>query len=200
MRPVPLFRGVSVPAIAMPVPFRESPEPAPSSVVDQEVRFGIFATILGPMLVAGTIHGVSHVAFGDDSTHLEQEFHGAFAASRVKRDDAAVSSWARSISAQLEGRARTIDIPVDVAGTPFQQRVWTELRRIPFGELRSYQELAVLIGNPSAARAVASACASNRVAIVIPCHRVIRGTGELGGYRWGVERKQRLLDAERGTA
>ena len=106
-------------------------------------------------------------------------------------------SWAGDIAAQLEGRARAIDIPIDVSGTPFQQRVWTELRRIPFGELRSYQELAVTMGQPTAARAVAGACASNRLAVVIPCHRVIRVTGELGGYRWGIERKRKLLDIER---
>ena len=165
-----------------------------------ELRYGVFATVLGPMLVAGTIHGVSHVAFGDDSCQLEAEFHEAFAPASATRDDTHVAPWARSISAQLDGKARAIDVPIDVTGTPFQQRVWTELRRIPFGELRSYQELAVLIGRPTAARAVAGACASNRVAVIIPCHRVIRGTGELGGYRWGVERKQKLLDAERENA
>jgi AraC family transcriptional regulator of adaptative response/methylated-DNA-[protein]-cysteine methyltransferase len=165
-----------------------------------EVDYGIFATVLGPMLVAGTIHGVSHVAFGDDSAQLEQDLHEASAPATARRDDARVASWAKAISAQLEGKARTIDVPVDVAGTPFQQRVWTELRHIPFGELRSYQELAIMVGQPTAARAVASACARNKVAVVIPCHRVVRGTGELGGYRWGVERKQQLIDAERGTA
>ena len=165
-----------------------------------EVCYGVFATVLGPMLVAGTIHGVSHVAFGDDSARLEVEFHEACAPTLATRDDSQVAPWARSISEQLNGKARAIDVPVDVAGTPFQQRVWTELRRIPFGELRSYQELAVLIGQPTAARAVASACARNKVAVVIPCHRVIRGTGELGGYRWGVARKQKLLDAERRNA
>lgn len=165
-----------------------------------DVHYGVFSTVLGPMLVAGTLHGVSHVAFGDDTAQLEHEFHHSFAPARTLRDDSQVASWARSISAQLEGQAKAIDVPVDVHGTPFQQRVWTELRRIPFGQLRSYQELAISIGRPTAARAVAGACASNRVAVVIPCHRVIRGTGQLGGYRWGVERKQKLLDAERSNA
>lgn len=165
-----------------------------------DVHYGVFATVLGPMLVAGTLHGVSHVAFGDDSAQLEQELLESFAPATAKRDDSRVAAWARSISAQLEGKAKAIDVPVDVHGTPFQHRVWTELRRIPFGELRSYQELAISIGQPTAARAVAGACASNRVAVVIPCHRVIRGTGELGGYRWGVERKRKLLDTERDQA
>lgn len=171
-----------------------------SAVDGHEVRFGLFATVLGQMIVAGTAQGVCHVAFGDDGTLLEQALVEAFANAAVQRDDASVSSWARSISAQLDGKATTIDLPLDVSGTLFQQRVWTELRRIPFGELRSYQELAVSIGQPTAARAVAGACANNRVAVVIPCHRVIRGTGELGGYRWGVERKQKLLDLERPGA
>jgi len=164
------------------------------------VRFGIFATVLGQMIVAGSAQGVCHVAFGDDNALLEQQVRELFAGASVQRDDTSVASWARSISAQLEGKATAVDVPLDVHGTPFQQRVWTELRRIPFGELRSYQELAVSIGQPTAARAVAGACASNRVAVVIPCHRVIRGTGELGGYRWGVERKQKLLDLERAGA
>ncbi|HEY5489854.1 MAG TPA: methylated-DNA--[protein]-cysteine S-methyltransferase [Gemmatimonadaceae bacterium] len=174
---------------------------APQQVaVVHEVRFGIFATVLGPMLVAGTALGVCHVSFGDDEACLLDELRTDRAAASLSRDNAGVTSWAEDITAQLEGRARAINVPIDVSGTPFQQRVWTELRRIPFGELRSYQELAVIIGQPTAARAVASACASNRLAVVIPCHRVIRGTGKLGRYRWGIERKQKLLDAERGGA
>jgi len=189
-----------VTAISIPDSPRTSPDPTGQAVAGHEVHFGIFATVLGPMLVAGTLHGVCHVSFGDDESLLEQELRQGFSRATLRRDDSRVASWAKSISAQLEGKAKAIDIPLEVSGTPFQQRVWTELRRIPFGELRSYQELAVMIGQPTAARAVASACASNRVAVVIPCHRVIRGTGELGGYRWGVERKQKLLGIERQGA
>lgn len=194
------LRGALVTAISLPHSPRTLPHTAWEAVDGQEVHFGIFATVLGPMLVAGTLHGVCRVAFGDDEALLEQELRQGLSRVTLRRDDSSVASWARSISAQLEGQARAINIPLDVSGTPFQQRVWTELRRIPFGELRSYQELAVIIGQPTAARAVAGACASNRVAVVIPCHRVIRGTGELGGYRWGVERKQKLLDLERPGA
>jgi AraC family transcriptional regulator of adaptative response/methylated-DNA-[protein]-cysteine methyltransferase len=177
-----------------------SPDAPWQAAAIHEVRFGVFSTVLGPMLVAGTPHGLCHVSFGDDESRLEEELRAERAPDSLSRDDASVAAWARDISAQLEGKAMVNDIPVDVPGTPFQQRVWTELRRIPFGELRSYQELAVMIGQPTAARAVASACAHNKVAVVIPCHRVIRGTGELGGYRWGVERKQKLLDIERRGA
>lgn len=187
-------------AISISDSLRLTPDPTSQAVAGQEVRFGIFATVLGPMLVAGTLHGVCHVSFGDDDSLLEQGLHQGLSRVTLRRDDSSVTSWARSISAQLEGQAKAIDIPLDVSGTPFQQRVWTELRRIPFGELRSYQELAIIIGQPTAARAVAGACASNRVAVVIPCHRVIRGTGDLGGYRWGVERKRKLLDIERPGA
>lgn len=177
-----------------------SPEAPRQVAAGHEVHFGIFATVLGPMLVAGTPRGVCRVFFGDDETLLLDELRADCAPASLSRDEASVALWAGDIAAQLEGRAKVIDIPVDVSGTPFQQRVWTELRRIPFGQLRSYQELAVTMGQPTAARAVAGACASNRVAVVIPCHRVIRGTGELGGYRWGIERKRKLLDIERQGA
>ena len=162
-----------------------------------EISFGLFDTPLGTMIIAGTSHGVCHVAFGDDPGTLEQALRAEFSRATVTRDESTVRSWAADIIAQLEGTVRQVELPLDVPGTPFQHRVWTELRRIPFGELRSYQELAVTIGRPSAARAVARACASNRVAVVIPCHRVVRGTGALGGYRWGLERKQQLIDSER---
>jgi len=177
-----------------------SPEANRQVAAGYEVHFGIFATVLGSMLVAGTALGVCHVSFGDDEACLLDELRADRAAASLSRDEASVASWAEDITAQLEGRARAINVPIDVSGTPFQQRVWTELRHIPFGQLRSYQEIAVTMGQPTAARAVAGACASNRVAVVIPCHRVIRGSGELGGYRWGIERKQKFLDAERGWA
>lgn len=187
-------------ATSIPDSPRMSPKDPRQVSVGHELRFGIFATVLGPMLVAGTALGVCHVAFGDDEALLLNELRVDRTAASLSRDDASVASWAEDISAQLEGRSRAINAPVDVSGTPFQQRVWTELRRIPFGQVRSYQELAVTIGQPTAARAVAGACASNRLAVIIPCHRVIRGTGELGGYRWGVERKRKLLDIERRGA
>jgi AraC family transcriptional regulator of adaptative response/methylated-DNA-[protein]-cysteine methyltransferase len=165
-----------------------------------EIGFGLFDTPLGTMIIAGTSHGVCHVAFGDDPGALEQALRAEFSRATLTRDASVVQAWAADIIAQLEGRVRQVDLPLDVAGTPFQQQVWTELRRIPFGEMRSYQELAVTIGRPTAARAVARACASNRVAVVIPCHRVVRGTGALGGYRWGLERKRKLLETERAVS
>jgi len=168
--------------------------------VGHELRYGIFQTVLGLMLVAGTAHGVCHVSFGSDARTLESALRSEFWQATIERDDSRIEPWAESIRHQLDGRATAIDLPLDVPGTPFQERVWTALRRIPFGEHRSYQELAITIGRPTAARAVARACASNRVAVIIPCHRVVRGTGALGGYRWGLDRKQKLLDIERSAA
>jgi O-6-methylguanine DNA methyltransferase len=106
--------------------------------------------------------------------------------------------WTEALSAHLQGASPRLDLPLDIQATAFQMRVWDYLRTIPYGEVRSYGEVAAGIGRPSAVRAVARACAANRVALVIPCHRVIRAGGDTGGYRWGVERKQALLARERG--
>jgi AraC family transcriptional regulator of adaptative response/methylated-DNA-[protein]-cysteine methyltransferase len=105
----------------------------------------------------------------------------------------------RALAAYLDGGATALDLPLDVRGTAFQMRVWRYLQTIPYGEVQSYSEVAHGIGQPSAVRAVAQACASNTIALAIPCHRVIRGNGELGGYRWGLERKRTLIDRERGS-
>ena len=106
----------------------------------------------------------------------------------------------RALTRHLEGKQPDLTLPLDIRATAFQMRVWNYLQSIPYGEVQSYGEVAEGIGQPSASRAVARACASNRVALVIPCHRVIRGTGELGGYRWGLERKRVLIDRERQRA
>jgi AraC family transcriptional regulator of adaptative response/methylated-DNA-[protein]-cysteine methyltransferase len=110
---------------------------------------------------------------------------------------AAFEVWIVALKRHLAGQQPRLDLPLDIRATAFQMRVWTYLQSIPYGEVQSYGEVAEAIGQPTAVRAVARACASNRVALAIPCHRVIRGTGELGGYRWGLERKRVLLDLER---
>ena len=160
----------------------------------------LITTVLGPMLVAGTPRGVCHVSFGDDETLLEQEFARRSETTSPLRDEDGVALWAHELAEYLAGKSRTISLPLDVEGTPFQKIVWAELCRIPFGARCSYREVAIAIGRPKAARAVARACASNRVAVLIPCHRVVRETGALGGYRWGIERKQQLLEAEHTRA
>lgn len=161
---------------------------------------------LGRLLVAATAQGVSAVTLGDDDAQLVE----ALAAEYPRAERAEVSRhaldaddplrlWTDAIVRALEGRTGTADVPTDVAGTPFQQRVWDALRAIPAGETRSYTEVAAAIGAPRAVRAVAGACASNHLAFVIPCHRVVREDGSLGGYRWGLERKRQLLAREHGV-
>ncbi len=155
-------------------------------------------TALGPLLVAATERGVCRVALGEDGAALEADLLAEFPAARVVQDKSGtLHGWVSSILAYLDGREPDLDLPLDIRATAFQRRVWQELQRIPFGKTRSYGEVARRIGEPKATRAVAQACGKNPVALVIPCHRVVREDGELGGYRWGVERKQALLERER---
>lgn len=125
---------------------------------------------------------------------------GEFRAASIERDDAGLQEWIAPVVRHLEGADTGLAVPVDLQGTAFQIKVWRALRDIPHGVTRSYAEVAAAIGRPSAARAVARACASNKAALVVPCHRVVRGNGAQGGYRWGTERKQHLLEQERTRA
>ena len=160
------------------------------------ITFAIAPTPLGKMLVAATERGLCAVRFGNDATELEHGLREEFHSARLYRDDAAMERYAHLLVANLRGENITVDLPLDVRATAFQKRVWEMLRQIPRGETRSYTEIARAIGDPHAVRAVARACASNPVAIAVPCHRVVRSDGELAGYRWGVERKKKLLAAE----
>ena len=166
-----------------------------------EIEYVIARTSLGTLLVAATERGVCAVTLGDDPAALENALASEFPAAKRTRVAAPASSlgvWVAEIVASIDGERNSADIPVDVQASAFQWKVWRELQKIPFGETRSYTDVARAIGSPRSARAVASACANNRVAVVIPCHRVVRTGGALGGYRWGLERKQRLLERERG--
>ena len=125
---------------------------------------------------------------------------GEFRAASIERDDTGLQEWIAPVVRHLEGADTGLAVPVDLQGAAFQIQVWRALRDIPHGVTRSYSEVAAAIGRPSAARAVARACASNKAALVVPCHRVVRGNGALGGYRWGTERKQHLLEQERTRA
>jgi len=154
-------------------------------------------TSLGRLLVAATERGVCRVALGDTAPALEADLIAEFPAARVVQDKSGkLHGWVTAILAYLEGREPDLDLPLDIRATAFQRRVWQELQKIPFGQTRSYAEIAKRIGQPTAARAVARACATNPAALVIPCHRVVREDGDLGGYRWGVERKEALLKME----
>ena len=151
---------------------------------------------LGVMLVAATRRGLCAVRFGDDAPQLERELRQEFHAAGIHRDDKALREFVNAILPAMKEKAAFIDVPLDIRATAFQRKVWDALRRIPRGETRSYREIARQIGDPAATRAVARACASNPVAVVIPCHRVVRENGGLSGYRWGVQRKQKLLRVE----
>jgi AraC family transcriptional regulator of adaptative response/methylated-DNA-[protein]-cysteine methyltransferase len=151
---------------------------------------------LGRVLVAATERGICALSIGDRDSDLETALVAEYPRATIRRDEDALSSALDAVIAHLRDRAPLPTLALDVLGSPFQRRVWQELRAIPIGEQRSYGELAASVGKPGAARAVASACAANRTAIVIPCHRVVRADGEPGGYRWGTERKRALLSAE----
>jgi AraC family transcriptional regulator of adaptative response/methylated-DNA-[protein]-cysteine methyltransferase len=154
---------------------------------------------LGFLLAATTARGVCSVALGDDETQLESDLRREFSAAQITRDAKKMRPILEPILYFLEKGTRP-DLPLNVRATAFQRRVWQELCAIPCGQTRSYSQVAAQIGQPAAARAVARACASNSVALLIPCHRVVRENGELSGYRWGIERKQKLLKAEREFA
>jgi AraC family transcriptional regulator of adaptative response/methylated-DNA-[protein]-cysteine methyltransferase len=151
---------------------------------------------LGWLLVAATEQGICRISFGDSTASLERALRSEFPAAAVARGDGALEAWVARLLAHLDGRAPRIDLPLDVAATAFQRRVWEALQRIPYGTTRSYSEVARAIGRPAAARAVARACATNPAPLVIPCHRVVREDGTLGGYRWGLKRKRALLERE----
>ena len=163
-----------------------------------QVRFATVAVPLGRLLVAMTDEGVCAVELGDTDIELERVLRVNFSGAQISRVPATTNEWVTQIVAQTRGHAATADIPLDVQGTAFQWKVWKALQQIPVGQTRSYADVAKQIGKPKAVRAVAGACARNPVAIVVPCHRVVRTDGELGGYRWGVDRKKQLLDLERG--
>jgi len=160
------------------------------------IDFTIAKSKLGLMLLAATERGVCMLGFGDDRTRLEQELRDQFGAADLVRNDERLSSYVAVVRDHLDGRILELDLPLDVKATAFQRKVWEQLRRIPYGQEVSYSELAARVGSPGSARAVARACATNPVAIAVPCHRVVRKGHELGGYRWGVERKHKLLSNE----
>lgn len=161
------------------------------------IRYASAPTPLGIALVAATGKGICRIAFGDDAAPLVASLRADFAnAASIDEDPPSIAPFLAQIDAYLRGSRERFDLPLDIAATAFQQRVWDALQRIPYGETRSYTEVAQTLGVPRAVRAVASACASNPVALAIPCHRVVQKGGSLAGYRWGLARKAALLDAE----
>lgn len=161
------------------------------------IRFiTVQSSYLGWVLVAATDRGVCSVTLGENPARLQEELRKKFPHGELQGTDPAFAQVAAKVLAFIESPRAGCDLPLDVQGSAFQQRVWMELRKIPAGTTMSYRELAARIGSPKAVRAVATACAANPVAVVVPCHRVVRSDGNLAGYRWGLERKRALLERE----
>jgi AraC family transcriptional regulator, regulatory protein of adaptative response / methylated-DNA-[protein]-cysteine methyltransferase len=169
-----------------------------------EISYALAETPLGLVMIGATDRGLCFLEFGENAEELleslEQEYPAATRVAMAKPYSEEFVGWMQALAGYLEGERAPGKMPLALHGTAFQLKVWQYLQTIPAGSAQSYAEVAAGIGQPRAARAVASACAANRIAVVIPCHRVIRGDGGLGGYRWGLERKRALLDAERRTA
>lgn len=164
----------------------------------EQIHYACAETFVGSMLLAATARGVCALRFGEAS-ELVAELHREFPRATIREDVARLKPYIQMVQAHLTGAA--LDLPLDLKGTAFQERVWAALRSIPRGEVRSYKQVAELIGEPKSTRAVARACATNPVALAVPCHRVVRANGDLSGYRWGLRRKEALLRAEqRSTA
>jgi AraC family transcriptional regulator of adaptative response/methylated-DNA-[protein]-cysteine methyltransferase len=161
------------------------------------IRYSVVPSPLGTLLVAATERGICKIGLGDSAAALERDLRREFPAAHIARDTGRMDAWVQTILAHLAGTEPHLDLPLDIRATAFQQKVWAALRKIPYGSTRSYQAVARSIGSPRATRAVARACATNPVALVIPCHRVVREDGDVGGYRWGAEKKEALLKRER---
>ena len=171
-----------------------------------EIAYSIVDSALGRIIVAGTRRGICFAALGASDRRLVAELRADYPRASIRitepshrRGDSRVGKWARAIANYVAGRAKMPAPPMDIRGTPFQFSVWNQLRAIPAGQTRSYTEIARRIGRPRAIRAVGTANGANPIAIVIPCHRAIRASGHLGGYRWGLDRKRKLLAMEART-
>ena len=160
------------------------------------IRFAIGACSLGEILVAATQRGVCAILLGDDSQEVLNELQDRFPHAELIGGDRDFEKLVGQVLAFVESPQLGVDLPLDIQGTAFQKRVWQAIRKIPLGETQSYSEIAQAIGSPAAARAVANACAANPLAVVIPCHRVVRNDGSVAGYRWSVERRKELLELE----
>jgi AraC family transcriptional regulator of adaptative response/methylated-DNA-[protein]-cysteine methyltransferase len=164
------------------------------------IRYTFTNSPLGRMLIAATDKGICAIQFADSDDELEHGLKHEFPFALRRRDDAAMRPWKEDLLRHLRGQKLTAALPLDIQATAFQRKVWAYLQTIPLGATRSYRDVARAIGQPTASRAVARACATNPVAVAIPCHRVVRESGEMGGYRWGLERKQALLQMEQEQA
>jgi AraC family transcriptional regulator of adaptative response/methylated-DNA-[protein]-cysteine methyltransferase len=164
-----------------------------------KIGYSIAKSSLGKILVAATERGISAVYLGDSDTKLVKELHNEYPRAEISPAAESFEKWVHEIVERVEGKPPRMELPLDLQATAFQRRVWQELQRIPRGTTRTYSEVARALGDPKAVRAVARACATNPVSIVVPCHRVVRQDGNLAGYRWGLSRKEQLLSQERAS-
>lgn len=165
----------------------------------ETIRFTVATCALGRMMVAATDRGICKVSLGDSGEALERELREEFPGAEIQRDAGSLAHWAGQILRHIGGEEVAANLPLAVRATAFHCRVWEELRKTPRGETRTYADVARSLGRPRAVRAVANACAANPVAVLIPCHRVVRSDGAVGGYRWGIGRKEKLLAMERNN-
>ena len=165
-----------------------------------KIHYTIAKSALGKVLVAATERGVSAVYLGDAQDKLVGELREEYPRAEITPATGGARRWVREIVQRIEGKPAQAELPLDLQATAFQRRVWQELQRIPRGATRSYSQVARALGKPKAVRAVARACASNPVSVVVPCHRVVREDGNLAGYRWGLARKEQLLAAEQAAS
>lgn len=162
------------------------------------IRIAFARSPIGLVLVARSAAGLAAVLIGDDRESLRRELARRFPLGKLTGSDAALDALAANVAALVDTPAKTLDVALDMRGTPFQREVWRALRSIPVGSTTTYGDLAARLGRPQSARAVGAACGANPIAIIVPCHRVVARDGSLTGYRWGVERKQALLEREAG--
>ena len=165
-----------------------------------EISYTILESPLGLLLVAATEIGICFISLGDDEAALESALEKEYPASEIRKGETPLTEWTQAILRHLSGQLPHLDLPTDLRATAFERLVWEQLNRIPYGETRSYSDIAAAIRRPKGARAVARACAANPVPLLIPCHRVVRKDGDVGGYRWGNERKEALLEQERNLS
>lgn len=177
-----------------------SPSPSKAGTANSQIRFAIAESTLGWVGVAATERGICTIELGDTPARLTEQLQTRFPKAVLQESDPTCSDWVAQVRSWIETPDRELNLPLDIQGTAFQQRVWKALQAIPPGTTVSYTEVAQQIGCPAAVRAVATACAANTLAVVIPCHRVVRSNGNLSGYRWGIERKRTLLDREKSSA
>jgi AraC family transcriptional regulator of adaptative response/methylated-DNA-[protein]-cysteine methyltransferase len=177
-----------------------TPDKYRRGAIAANVRYAIANSPLGRMLIAATDKGICAIQFARSDGELLEGLKREFPFAVRKADEGGLQAWVEALLSKMTGKELNTALPLDIRATAFQRRVWTYLQTIPFGATRSYRQVAKAIGQPSASRAVARACATNPVAVAIPCHRVVREDGSISGYRWGVERKKTLLEMEQREA